>query len=102
MYNDIAYSAWRTYVEKQCPDITIIWENNRNSTQNLVYQAEHGDMVDIVTIRRFETDSAAELAPYLADLGQDNPTLTASFTVGTLDNFTCNDKICWYPAIQRR
>lgn len=98
MYNDIAYSAWRTYVEKQCPDITIIWENNRNSTQNLVYQAKHGNMADIVTIRRFETDSAAELAPYLADLGRDNPSLTSSFTQGSLDSFTFNDKICWYPA----
>lgn len=63
MYNDIAYSAWRTYVEKQCPDLTIIWENNRNSTQSLIYEAKHGDMADIVTIRRFETDSAAELSP---------------------------------------
>jgi len=98
MYNDIAYSAWRTYVEKQCPDITIIWENNRNSTQNLLYQAKHDDMADIVTIRRFEADSAAELAPYLADLGQDNPELAASFTEGSLDGFTFNGKICWYPA----
>ena len=98
MYNDIAYSAWRTYVEKQCPDLTIIWENNRNSTQNLIYQASHGDMADIVTIRRFETDSAAELAPYLADLGRDNPELAASFTEGVLDGFTFNGKICWYPA----
>lgn len=98
MYNDIAYSAWRTYVEKQCPDITIIWENNRNSTQNLVYQAKHGDMADIVTIRRFEADSAAELAPYLADLGRENPELTASFTAGSLDGFTFNNKVCWYPA----
>lgn len=39
MYNDIAYSDWRTYVESRFPDITFIWENNRNSTQNLIYQA---------------------------------------------------------------
>ena len=98
MYNDIAYSAWRTYVEKQCPDLTIIWENNRNSTQNLIYQAKHGDMADIVTIRRFETDSAAELAPYLSDLGQADPELTASFAAGSLDGFTFDNKVCWYPA----
>lgn len=98
MYNDITYSAWRTYVEKQCPNLTIIWENNRNNTQSLIYQARHGDMADIVTIRRFETDSAAELAPYLADLGRDNPELAASFTAGSLDGFTFGGKICWFPA----
>ena len=98
MYNDIAYSAWRTYVEKQCPDLTIVWENNRNSTQSLIYEARHGDMADIVAIRRFETDSAAELAPYLADLGRDDPELAASFAEGALDGFTFNGKICWCPA----
>lgn len=96
MYNDIAYSAWRTYVEEQCPDITFVWENNRNSTRNLIYQAEHGDMADIVTIRRFENDSAAELAPYLLDLG--GAPLTATFSSGALEPFTFGGKVCWYPA----
>ncbi len=96
MYNDIAYSAWRTYVEKQCPDITIVWENNRNSTQNLIYQAKHGDMADIVTIRRFETDSAAALAPYLADLSGE--ALTDTFAEDTLSPFTVDGRVRWYPA----
>ena len=96
MYNDIAYSEWRTYVEKQCPDINFIWENNRNSTQNLIYQAKHGDLADLVMIRRFESDSASELAPYLMDLGSGR--LTGTFSEGSLDSFTFDGKICWYPA----
>lgn len=96
MYNDIAYSDWRTYVASQCPDITLVWENNRDSTQNLIYQARHGDMADLVMIRSFENDSAADLAPYLADLGGD--ALTATFVRGSLEPFTFNGKLCWYPA----
>ena len=96
MYNDIAYTEWRTYVEKQFPDVAFIWENNRNSTQNLIYQAKHGDMADIVMIRRFESDSAAELAPYLMSLNKNEE--TAAFSEGTLDPFTFDGKVCWYPA----
>lgn len=96
MYNDIAYTHWRNYVEQQCPDVTIVWENNRNSTQSLIYQAKHGDMADIVAIRRFENDSAAELAPYLMDLT--NNDMTSTFTSESLVPFTFNDQIEWYPA----
>jgi len=96
MYNDAAYSEWRTYVEEQCPDVTFNWENNRDSTQNLIYQVKHGDMADVVTIRRFESDSAAELAPFLMDLSGEE--LTSTFTEGTLAPFTFKNKLCWYPA----
>lgn len=96
MYNDIAYSSWRTYVEEQCTNVTFVWENNRNSTQNLIYQAKHGDMADLVSIRRYESDSAAQLAPYLMDLS-DNP-LTNTFKTNALKSFTFNNKLCWYPA----
>ena len=95
MYNDVSYSDWRTYVEKQCPNINLIWENNRNSTQNLIYQAKHGDLADIVTIRRFESDSAAELAPYLYDLTAEK--LTSGFDEAALEPFEYDGKICWYP-----
>jgi|GEM_PF-484531 len=97
MYNDISYSNWRTYVEKHCPsDVTIVWENNRNSTYNLLYQAKHGDMADMITIRRFETDSAVALAPYLMEL-QDEP-LSATFDEGTFNTFSIDGKVYWYPA----
>lgn len=96
MYNDIAYSSWRTYVEQKFKDVTFVWENNRNSTQNLIYQAKHGDMADLVMIRRFENDSAAELAPYLLDLKSQK--LESTFIAGSLEPFTFNNKVCWFPA----
>jgi ABC-type glycerol-3-phosphate transport system substrate-binding protein len=96
MYNDIAYSDWRTYVEQQFPDVTFIWENNRNSTQNLIYQARHDDLADIVMIRRFENDSAGELAPYLMDLGGEE--LASTFIDDSLTPFTFDGKVCWFPA----
>jgi len=68
MYNDVCYPAWRACVEAQCPDVDIRWENNRNTIANVLYQAKHGDMPDLVGIRRFESDAARRLAPYLADL----------------------------------
>lgn len=96
MYNDISYSSWRTYVESKFPDVNIIWENNRNSTQNLIYQAEHGDMADIVMIRRFENDSASALAPYLEDLSDND--LTSTFVDDSLLPYTYSGKVCWLPA----
>ena len=96
MYNDIAYSGWRTYVEGQCPDVTFVRENNRNSIRNLLYQAGHSDLADIVMIRRFENDSAAELAPYLMNLQGEE--LTDTFDADALAPFTFDGKICWYPA----
>jgi len=96
MYNDISYSGWRTYVESKFPDVNFIWENNRNSTQNLIYQAEHGDMADIVMIRRFENDNASALAPYLEDLS--GSSLASTFTDGSLIPYTYAGKVCWLPA----
>lgn len=50
MYNSASFPKWRNYVEEMCPDINIIWENNRNNIGNLIYNAQHGDMADIVSI----------------------------------------------------
>jgi len=68
MYNNSSYPEWRAYVEKQCPDIYIEWENNLNNVSNVLYRAEHSDMPDIVCIRRFESDTTSELSKYLMDL----------------------------------
>jgi len=95
MYNSSSYPLWRAYVEEQCPDIFIQWENNRNSAANVLYLAEHGDMPDIVAIRRFESDTAAALRPYLADLS--GLPLTATYDAQYLEPFAAGGRQYWLP-----
>ena len=96
MYNNSTYPQWRAYVEESCPDIFIKWENNRNSMANVLYQARHNDLADIIGIRRFETDTSAQLEPYLADLSQLE--LTHTFEQQYLEPFNNGAKQCWLPA----
>ena len=95
MYNSSCFSAWRAYVEENCPDVFIQWENNRNSCANVLYLAKHGDMPDIVAIRRFECDTAAQLHPYLADLSQ--LPVTSTFKEKYLEQFSYNGAQYWLP-----
>ena len=41
MYNNSTFPQWRAYVEKQCPDVYINWENNLNAASNVLYKARH-------------------------------------------------------------
>lgn len=96
MYNSSSFPAWRKYVETACPDIHIDWSDNRNSFSNVLYQAKNGNMPDIVAIRRFECDGAAELAPYLEDLS--GLELTKTFYAEYLSPYQHGGKQCWLPA----
>lgn len=95
VYNSSSFPEWRAYVEKQCPDVYIQWEDNRNSFSNVIYQAEHDDIPDLVAIRRFESDSAGRLEPYLADLS--DLALTQTFKGSDLVPFQSGGKQCWLP-----
>ena len=95
LYNSSSFPEWRAYVEKQCPDVYIQWEDNRNYCSNVIYQAKHDDIPDLVGIRRFESDSADELEPYLADLS-DLP-LTRTFNDDDLIPFQSGGKQYWLP-----
>ena len=95
MYNSSSYPVWRSYVENHCPDVFIQWENNRNTAANVLYLAEHGKMPDLVSIRRFECDTAAKLRPYLADLS--GLTITASYEKRYLEPFAYGGKQYWLP-----
>ena len=95
LYNSSSFPEWRAYVEKQCPDVYIQWEDNRNYCSNVIYQAEHDDIPDLIGIRRFESDSADKLEPYLADLS-DLP-LTQTFNEDDLVPFQSNGKQYWLP-----
>lgn len=95
MYNNSSYPQWRTYIEKQCPDVYIEWDNNFNNTAKVIYQAEHNDMPDIVAIRRFESDSSIKLDKYLADLSDLD--ITDTFKPKYLTPYRYNGKQYWLP-----
>lgn len=95
LYNSSSFPEWRAYVEKQCPDVYIQWEDNRNYCSNVIYQAEHDDIPDLVGIRRFESDSARKLEPYLADLS--DLALTQTFNEDDLVPFRSGGKQYWLP-----
>lgn len=95
MYNNSTYPLWRAYVENQCPDIDIRWENNRNSAANVLYLAKHDDMPDLIAIRRFEYDTASLLRPYLADMS--DLSVTDTFQEQYLAPFADGGKQYWLP-----
>lgn len=95
MYNSNSHPQWREYVEEHCPDVFIQWENNRNTTANILYMAEHDEMPDIISIRRFECDTSAQLRPYLADLK--NLEITGSYKERYLESFAYDGKQYWLP-----
>src|SRR5574344_930698 len=95
MYNSSMFPAWRSYVEKACPNVHIQWEDNRNSCLNVLYMAKHGNIPDIIAIRRFESDSALLLEPYLTDLS--SLELTQSFIPEYLEPYNHNGRQNWLP-----
>lgn len=95
MYNSSSFPAWRSYVEKVCPNIHIVWNDNRNSFSNVIYMAKHGEVPDIIAIRRFENDKARELEPYLSDLNSLD--ITQSFIPEYIEPFSNSGKQYWLP-----
>lgn len=95
LYNSSSFPEWRTYVEQQCLDVSIEWEDNRNVCSNVVYEAEHGNTPDIIGIRKFDSDSARKLEPYLADLS--SLPLTSTFNESALVPFQDGGKQYWLP-----
>ena len=95
MYNNSSYPEWRAYVEDQCPDVYIEWENNLNNVSNVLYRAKHDDIPDIISIRRFESDTVSDLNSELADLSGLN--ITKTFETKYLVPYRDGKKQCWLP-----
>lgn len=95
MYNSSSFIPWRDYIETQCPDVSIKWEDNRNAPLNILYQAKHNEEPDIVSIRRFENDTAKTLVPYLYDLSSLD--VSKNFENDYLALYKADDKLCWLP-----
>ena len=57
------------YIEEQLPDQDIEFIVGNNNVDLYNYLAEHGNLPDIITTRRFSQKDAEALQPYLLDMG---------------------------------
>ena len=55
------------YIQKQFPDQDIEFITGNNDTDLYSYFEEHGELPDIITVRRFSGADAQDLQPYLID-----------------------------------
>ena len=55
------------YIQKQFPDQDIEFITGNNNTDLYSYFEEHGELPDIITVRRFSEADAQDLQPYLMD-----------------------------------
>lgn len=78
------------------PDVEFEFFIATNSTDYYRYLSEHGDMPDILTVRRFSLRDAAVLKNSLYDLGDSE--LALSFYETYLQNYTYDDgTVNWLP-----
>ena len=55
------------YIHEQFPDQDIEFITGNNDTDLYSYFEEHGELPDIITVRRFSGKDAQDLQPYLMD-----------------------------------
>ena len=55
------------YINEQFPDQDIEFITGNNDTDLYSYFEEHGELPDIITVRRFSGKDAQDLEPYLMD-----------------------------------
>ena len=55
------------YIHEQFPDQDIEFITGNNDTDLYSYFEEHGELPDIITVRRFSEADALDLQPYLMD-----------------------------------
>lgn len=56
------------YIRSQLPDMDIEFISGNNNTDLYEYYQEHGELPDIISVRRFSGTDSKELQPYLLDL----------------------------------
>ncbi|MFR7843786.1 MAG: hypothetical protein ACLU3U_12490 [Gallintestinimicrobium sp.] len=55
------------YIHEQLPDQDIEFIVGNNDTDLYSYMEEHGELPDVITVRRFSGTDAQDLQPYLMD-----------------------------------
>lgn len=89
--------GYTQYLCDTFPDVEFKFELVTNSTDYYRFKAEHGDMPDILTVRRFALKDAMQLKEVLYDLGDTD--LASTFYGTYLENYTYDDgTVNWLPA----
>lgn len=94
--NDLLENYTR-YLCDAFPEVEFEFVLVPNSTDYYRYRHDHGDMPDILSVRRFALKDAALLKDYLYDLS--NTELASTYYGTFLDNYTYDDgTVNWLPA----
>ena len=84
------------YIKEKLPNQEIEFLVGNNNVDLYNYLQEHGDLPDIITIRRFSEKDAQVLQPYLLDLGGYN--IVSEYYPYALQYYTdSNQDIKWLP-----
>ncbi len=84
------------YLHEQFPDQEIEVLGGCNDTDLYSYLQEHGELPDIITVRRFSGSDARDLAPYLLDFGAYD--VVSEFSSYALQYYKTEDgEINWLP-----
>jgi len=87
------YAPW---LQEQFPDVEFDFYIANNSLDYYKYRAEHGDLPDILTVRRFALVDAGPLKDKLLDFSDTE--LSATFYQSYLRNYTYEDgTVNWLP-----
>lgn len=84
------------YIHEQFPDKEIEFIPGNNDTDLYSYLNEHGELPDIITVRRFAGTDAKDLQPYLMDFSSYD--IVSEFSSYSLQYYKDNDgEINWLP-----
>ena len=84
------------YIQEQFPDQDIEFIIGNNDTDLYSYFEEHGELPDIITVRRFSGRDAQDLQPYLMDFASyDVVSRYYSYALQYYKN--AKDEIQWLP-----
>lgn len=84
------------YIRSQLPDMDIEFISGNNNTDLYEYYQEHGELPDIISVRRFSGTDSKELQPYLLDLSSYD-IVSKYYSYALQYYYNKNQSINWLP-----
>lgn len=92
----VIYSGYAAYVQAQVPEADVVFVTGQNSMAYYEFMKEHGELPDILTVRRMSMIDAENLRDGLMDLSETEA--AAGFNNIYLENYRFDDgTINWLP-----